>query len=188
MGAKDIQVCWSTGLIPSLRAWAAQIKHRQPSDKWLINSSGWALPGRLQLQSSAAAHNAGKLLFAGKTAEGQNLRAVLQLFLQGPDPAEESGEIMIKSPSEEEQCCHPRLTDHPECSRFPVAAPGRKGGTVSRWHKVSFCCTLQFSGLPETLWFAGHPPILLAIALGSECAAERVLQEQHPPTPKVKFW
>lgn len=55
-----------------------------------------ALPVRLQLQSSAAAHNPGKLLFAGKTAEGQNLCAVLQLVLQGPDPTEESSEIVIK--------------------------------------------------------------------------------------------
>lgn len=104
MGAKDIRVCWSTGLIPRLCAWAALIKHRQPSDKWLINSNVWAsvllllaaLPVRLQLQSSAAAHSTGKLLFAGKTAERPNLRAVLQLFLKGSDPAEESGETMFK--------------------------------------------------------------------------------------------
>lgn len=31
-----------------------------------------------------------------------------------------------------------------------------------------------------------HSSILLAIALGSDCVAERLLQKQHPPTPKVK--
>lgn len=106
---------------------------------------------------------------------------------------------MGKAPSEEEQCCNPRLPlvtlnpdQHPtEHRRLPGDATGRKEGTVLRWQKVSLCCTLCFSGLQKTLSdLQGrdlrHPPILLAIALGSDCIAERLLQKQHPPTPKVK--
>lgn len=102
---------------------------------------------------------------------------------------------MGKAPSEEEQYCSPQLTlvtlnpdQHPtECSRLPVGATGSFEAAESisllhlafLWAAKKTPSDLQGSDLR-------HSPILLAIALGSDCVAERLLQEQHPPTPKVK--
>lgn len=128
--------------------------------------------------------------FCWKTSHGQNLRAVLQLFLQGPDPAQECGEIMIKRVCGEGSCWGRAVLQSQAVQGYPEPrAAENTGGSLGvlgagkgaqfwgnrKYLFVAPCsslgCQKNFSGLQGG--GLRHWPILLAIALGSDWVTER---------------
>lgn len=165
MGAKNIQVCWSAGLIPSLCAWAAQIKHRQIND-WLTPMceplSCWQLcQGDCSCRAQLLLTVQGKLLFLleklqrGQTSLLYCSSSSRDLTLLRSGVREWLKESVGKAPSEEEQFCCPRLADHTEIMVKKVCGEGSQWGKavlLSQAHWSSWIHTSTPQNAAGSLW------------------------------------